>query len=157
MTSRPLPGRLVRLGGPAAALIVALSACSGGDAPAPAPSSVPTQDASNSPQQVGEDGLPADFPRDTVPIVEGDVVSSRGPSKDFDGYTVLVSVPKLSRAEAVTGAVATLTDAGWTSKTQVSGEQPAAQVLTRDGATLILVNGTQRGATSLTYSLQLGG
>ncbi len=149
---------------PAVLMLALLGGCTGGDEPEPDAdpsdsSQAPSGD--ETPLQVEADGLPEDFPRDEVPVVDGQIVSVSAPEGgEDDAYTLLLYLGDTTRVEAVSDAVGMLEDAGWSSQTTVDGEEPATQVLTKpDGLArqVLITNGLQRDETTLTYSVVVTG
>ncbi len=139
-----------------AILIAALTACSGDDEPAEGPASSDAGSRGPAPIEVEEDGLPAGFPREEVPVIDGQVVSVRAPRGRNSTYTVLIYASGSSRAGVVQDAVSQLQGKGWQAITEVSGAVPAPQVLTKNGGTasrVILTNGEQRDEVAITYSV----
>ncbi|VXB67121.1 exported hypothetical protein [Nocardioides sp. AX2bis] len=136
------------------------TACSGdadpGEQPDPSQSSIPAN-AGEAPLELEADGLPLDFPRETVSIVDGDVVSVSEPNGDSDAYTLVVTVDA-APADAVMQAVNLLEEDGWVSRTELSGEPPVPQVLTladADADRVIITNAAQDGTTNVTYSVMV--
>ncbi len=147
---------------PLAAILAStvVAGCSGGsDEPSPAPSSSAASgsaDATNAPVQRGEDGLPVDFPRDDVPVVEGQVLSATEPTKDSGAFTVLVGLPGTPAAEAKEQALELLAGAGWELKSGSGDAATDAQLLTMGAGQVIVIVGDQRGETAVTYSVKSG-
>lgn len=143
--------------GLALALTLGASACSGDEEPS-APSGAPTEASEgDAPVELEEDGLPAAFPREDVPVVDGDVVSVSEPNDGNNAYTVLVSFDG-TPAEAVGAAVDQLESAGWEASTEITGEPPVPQVLSKSGGEarrVILTNTPQQELTNLTYSISV--
>lgn len=144
-----------RAGSLLALAVLALgTGCSGGSPEEDQEPAPPASTASGGAAASPSDGLPAAFPRRTVPIVDGEVVSADA-DRGGETFTVLVYVEDATRSEAVADAVGRLERRGWTA-TGEPGDQdpPAPQVLTRGEARVVLVNQVQRDLTALTYSVR---
>ena len=144
-----------------AAFIVALTtSCTGGDTETESGSGPSSADSGSpragAPVQLEEDGLPADFPRDEVPLVDGDVVSVSVPDKKEQSFTILLNAGESVPGEVVGDAVSQLEQAGWTARTELGDVPPAPQVLVQDGSAaqrVIITNSVQDATTLVTYSV----
>ena len=137
---------------------VVVTGCTGGDDPAPNPSGSAASgsaDPSNAPLERAEDGLPVGFPRDAVPVVEGQVLSATEPTKASRAYTVLIGLPDSSPEQAKQQAVGLLEDAGWEPVGGSGSSGTDAQLLNKDANQVIVLVGEQRGNTAITYSVRL--
>lgn len=141
--------RLVAALTAAAAVIAVLAGCSSSSDSAG--SSAPTE--SGRPIQTQEpDGLPADFPRDRIPVVPGEVTSvDEGSAKD-PGYAVSVLADG-SESAAMQQAVDLLEGAGW--KTVSSGDAGQVAVLSQDGDQIIVTSALTSGFALITYAVTL--
>ncbi len=160
----PRPTRAARLLSAIAAttVVAALTgACSGGgEQPEPEPSASPSGGAEKgeAPMEVEADGLPADFPREEVPVVEGEVASVKVPRSDNSVYTVLVYPEAETPAAMLAQAVTLLEDAGWTAQTELPAGSTVPQVLVKDGGTAsraILVTEGEGDTAALTYAVSV--
>jgi len=98
------------------------------------------------------DGLPADFPRDEVPLLTGgEITSVQRDGKS--GYAVTMVVDP-DPADAVAQAMSLLEDAGWTSATDDRSDP--VQVLRKDKGLVIITNTISNGQTVVNYALTLG-
>lgn len=161
MTRSPAhPARRASLIAGAAAVLVLTAACSGGS-DEPAPGDTPSAGGgsqSDAPTEVEADGLPVGFPRDEVPVVGGEIVSVQEPTADSGAFNLLIYVGDTPRRTIVEQAVGQLQDAGWSLKTSIEAEPPAAQVLTKQGGTaqqVILTNSFQRNESAISYTVQV--
>lgn len=102
-------------------------------------------------QTMGEDGLPADFPREEVPIVAGEVTSVTEGGAKNPGYAVAVVVDGAPDT-ALTEAVGLLEDAGWTAS---AADDPAVQVLRRDQDLVVVTSAETSGRVLLSYAIEL--
>lgn len=155
----PRPARRASLVAGAAVLVAAATGCSGGgDQPTAEPSSPMAGDQRNAPTQVEADGLPVDFPREEVPVVDGDIVSVQEPTVESGAYNLLVHVGDTPRRAIVEQAVGELQDAGWSLATGIEGEPPAAQLLTKPGGVtqrVILTNSSQGEESAIGYTVEV--
>lgn len=154
--SRPHRRRAAALG----VLVLTLTACSGGSESEPTPPSVSDAGGRQVPTQVEPDGLPVGFPRDEVPVVEGEIVSVQEPSEDNPSYSVLIYAGDTPRPAVVEQAVGQLEDAGWELTTTLEGDPPPAQLLTKTGGVaqqVILTTSFQRNESALSYTVQVSG
>ena len=143
-----------------ATVLSVTAACTGGDSPDPdSPTSSAGGEASagaesNAPVQRAADGLPVDFPRDDVPVLEGEVLSASVPTKDSGAFTVLIGVAGDGPVQAQEQAVSMLEDAGWSVK---GGTGPSApQLLTNGAGQVVVIAAEERDRTTLTYSVKTG-
>ncbi|MBF4162523.1 hypothetical protein [Nocardioides acrostichi] len=151
----------LRRTGPALASIAllaggVLSGCSSDDEPGKADSSasaIPSDFISDSASPNGEDGLPADFPREAVPLLDGNlgsVVHKTAP-KEPD-WTVLITV-NATPAAALDDAIKKLKAEGWVAKTTVDSAGEAPQLL-RNGKGVIVLKATQQSdQAGVVYSI----
>ena len=96
-----------------------LTGCSGGSDPSTTPAS---QDPGRPLQTVSADGLPADYPRDEIPVIAGEVTSFQKSGGKDPGYAIAVVTDDAAPA-AMSKAVSLLEDAGWTQKSESNGGQ----------------------------------
>lgn len=89
--------------------------------------------------------LPADFPRDAVPLLDGTVLAATGTAKD--GWSITVQ-GKPDAGNALDAAVAKLTDAGFTesSRTNEGGQRAVMASKKTDGTTYWVSVGSSRQA-----------
>ncbi len=129
-----------------------LVSCSGSDDqdPAPPSGSAPSAEPGEALQTLSDDGLPADFPRDRLPLIEGDVASA----VQEDGWTVAV-LTDASPAAAVADAVGRLEQAGWTAQTDLAGDPPPVQVLSNGSDQAIITTEQTDDQTLVTYAADL--
>lgn len=100
----------------------------------------------------GEDGLPADFPRDEVPIVDGEVTSvTEGGAKD-PGYALAVVVDQ-DVESALADAVGLLEDAGWT--VAPGSDDTAVRVLRRKTDLAVITGTASSDQAIVSYSIDL--
>jgi len=139
-------------------LALGLTACSGEDEPDDAqPTSEPIpSDFLGDEQPDGEDGLPADFPRDTLPIVEGEITGVvLGPDPDDPEYTVTVINTQEPR-EAFDDAVSRLVEAGWEIIGEPdTGETPVGQLLRMGEDDVVVTYVPSRGESGIVYTVDL--
>ncbi|GAA1145814.1 hypothetical protein GCM10009606_26100 [Nocardioides aquiterrae] len=132
--------------------VALLAGCSGSDGGSADPQ--PTARPGSPLSTVAADGLPADFPRDEVPLIKGDVASvEKGGPKD-PGYAVAI-LTDASRPAAVAKAVALLVGAGWDAKPAGRGNPPPVRVLTRGDRQVIITNSVAGGQTLISYAIDL--
>ena len=132
--------------------VALLAGCSGSDGGSADPE--PTARPGSPLATVAPDGLPADFPRDEVPLIKGDVASvEKGGPKD-PGYAVAI-LTDASRPTAVAKAVALLEGAGWTARPSGRGNPPPVRVLTRGDRQVIITNTVAGGQTLISYAIDL--
>ena len=98
--------------------------------------------------------LPADFPRDEVPLIKGDVASVQKSGAKDPGYAVAI-LTDANRAVAVGKAVALLVGAGWKAKPTGRGFPSPVQVLTQGARQVIITNTTAGGQTLISYAIDL--
>jgi hypothetical protein len=101
---------------------------------------------------IGTD-LPDDFPVDDVPLLEGTIVSATGVAGE--SYMVMMDVegePETLHEEAL----GMLTDAGYTSDTEMTQEGYYATTVTKEGFSVGLTTVAGESATSVQYVVQLG-
>jgi hypothetical protein len=92
--------------------------------------------------------MPDDFPVDDVPLVEGTVVSAS--SVDGASFTLMLEVegdPETAHEEAVT----LLTDAGYTSGTEMNSEGYYAATLSKEGFEVGVTTMAGDPATQISY------
>lgn len=135
------------------ALLLALGAsgCTGSDDP---PDAAPSTEPGRPLETVSADGLPEAFPRDEVPLVDGEVTSVQGGTKKDPSWSVAVVVDA-APAATVADAVELLTGAGWTATTDLAGDPPPVQLLNKGKGQVILTNAVTRGQTLISYTIDL--
>ncbi len=97
-----------------------------------------------------EDGLPADFPRDVVPVLDGEVASTDG---DADaGFSITTNIYSAEAEPVLDAAIAALEDAGWelTDRTDELGF-PSATLRLPAGGLVILQAFPSDDDVNLTY------
>jgi hypothetical protein len=132
-------------------LLLPLSACSddAGDEPRP---EGPSDFLGQTVAPDGEDGLPADYPRDVAPLLLGQSSSS-----EFDaesGYSVTTTFSSALTVDVLAQAVAKLTDAGWEVTTPASGGADApvlSTILSLDDGVAIIQAVRSEDDVNLTY------
>ncbi len=143
------------------ALATTTAGCSSspdGEPPTESPGASATTPRGEPPVELEADGLPTDFPRDEVSVVDGDIVSVQEPTARSGAYNLLVYVGDIPRRAVVEQAVVQLEDAGWSLETSIEGEPPPAQVLTKsDGAAqrVIITNSTQGEESAISYTVEV--
>ena len=97
-----------------------------------------------------EDGLPADFPRDIVPVLDGEVASSDGDAEA--GFSVTTNIYSAEAGPVLDQAIAALEDAGWelTDRTDELGF-PSASLRLPAGGLVILQAFPSDDDVNLTY------
>lgn len=159
-----LPSSRTRRTVPALGLLVVLgttaSGCSGGadQEPAESPATSASSGQGEVPTEVEPDGLPVDFPRDEVSVVDGEIVSVQEPTAKSGAYNVLVYAGGAPRLAVVEQAVGLLEDAGWSLETTIEGSPPAPQVLTKsDGVAqrVIITNSAPGDESAIGYTVQV--
>jgi hypothetical protein len=103
-------------------------------------------------ETMGSDGLPEDYPRDEVPLVEGEVTSVEPGAKDDPGYAVSILTDDSPEA-AIADAVDLLESAGWATTTD--GGASAVQVLTKGQDQVIITNTVTSGRTLINYAVNI--
>ena len=96
------------------------------------------------------DGLPADFPRDVVPVLDGEVASTDG---DADaGFSITTNIYSAEAEPVLDAAIAALEDAGWelTDRTDELGF-PSATLRLPAGGLVILQAFPSDDDVNLTY------
>lgn len=147
--------RRTRMAAMAAAVVLgvgALTACSGDDDPSSSPSA--DTDPGKPLQTLSADGLPADYPRDEVPLIDGEVTSVQKGSKKDPGYAVAVLTDDAATS-AVGEALDLLEGAGWTARTDAAGSPPPVQVLRKGQDQVIITNTPVNGQTMISYAIDL--
>lgn len=129
-----------------------LGACGGDD---DSPSRHAAADPGRPLPTMEADGLPVDFPRDQVPLVEGGEVTSVQPTNSKQpGYSVSMLLDQ-SPSAAVRVAVSRLENAGWSARTPLAGDPPPVQVLTKGRDRVIVTNDRFEDQTLLSYAISL--
>ncbi len=145
MTSRTSFSRGLMAVTAAALLAVSLAACSsdspGGDLGAP-PVDLPSSIDVN----IGGD-LPAGFPADDVPLIDGDIITAGGTAEE--GIWIVNVRSTDSVDEARTEAAGLLTAAGYTQPDDMAG----SGVYTNGTYTIVIRAVPQNGATVVNYSI----
>ena len=135
--------------GVAALCAALLTGCSGDDDPAP-------PDGSAGPERplptMGEDGLPADFPREEVPIVDGEVTSVKEGRAQDPGYALAVVVDA-EPEDALEDAVSLLEGAGWERRDDGGGA--LVQVLRRDTDLVVVTSAPSSNRALVSYAIDL--
>lgn len=135
----PVVVRLAALVVAVAAAMVVLAACGGT-------------------QSTAREGLPADFPSEQVPLIDGPILMSGG---SVDHWDVTVQAPA-NQGNPIERAVHLLTDAGYQEqgRTTESGQTVVRLSETADGATYWVTLGISpaaaAGATSVFYQVAKG-
>ncbi|MGV9860751.1 hypothetical protein ACWDTD_19150 [Gordonia sp. NPDC003425] len=96
--------------------------------------------SSDEPDQIKGVPLPADFPREQVPLIDGTALSAQGDRKS--GWTLTIQAPATD-TNVLDKAVRTLTDAGYSESQR-----------TNDGGQSVVVLSADKDAT--TYWVQVG-
>lgn len=152
--------RAVSAAGLLVVLVTAAAGCSGGadQESAESPGASASGPQGEAPMQVDADGLPADFPRDEVSVVDGEIVSVQEPTAESGAYNLLVYAGGTPRRTVVEQAVEMLEDAGWSLETTIEGDPPAPQVLTKsDGVAqrVIITNSAPGDESAIGYTVQV--
>ena len=118
---------------------------------------IPSDFISDNAAPQSEDGLPQDYPRALVPVVEGEVVSAE--SGDPAGsFAVTISTDD-TVVDAATDAVALLEGAGWQNRSDSSigdGSTPVAQFFNMPDGGLVILNVVDvRGDAAVSYAVRL--
>ena len=92
--------------------------------------------------------LPEDFPVDDVPLMEGTVVAAT--AVDGASYTVTLEVEGAPE-EVQDEALAMLTDAGYTSDSEMNSEGFFSSTLSKDGFEVSVTSLDNAGTTNLQY------
>ncbi|MCM0621845.1 hypothetical protein [Nocardioides bruguierae] len=138
--------------------LVALTACSSSDEPGAESTAqaIPSDFVDTDDTEVlAEDGLPQDFPRDTVDLIDGEMQSA---SRDGKGknvsFAVLISTDA-SAEEAVSDAISRLEAKGWEAQTTIDDPaNPGPQVLSNDeGGQVVLTYIPFQGMSSVSYGI----
>lgn len=84
-----------------------------------------------------EDGLPPDFPRDAVPVLDGEVASADGDAET--GFSVTTDIYSAEAESVLSEAIAALEEAGWelTDRTDELGIPSASLSLPRGGLVIL--------------------
>ncbi|WP_395690801.1 hypothetical protein [Nocardioides sp.] len=125
-----------------------LNACSSSDEPTNKPN--PSVSPGKPLPTVEADGLPADFPRDEIPIVDGEVTSVQKGKSDDPGYAVAVLVdgePTATLAEAVS----LLEGAGWKAQSDGGG----VAVLSKESGQVVVTTSLSSDQTVVSYAIDL--
>jgi hypothetical protein len=118
--------------------------------------SLPQPDGARAPgrplQTLSADGLPQDFPRDEVPVIDGEVTSVQQGNAKNPGYAIAVVVDG-EPAAAMGKAVRLLEAAGWDQRSEGSGGR--VEVLRKDGGQVILTTAATSGHALVSYAIDL--
>jgi hypothetical protein len=126
--------------------------CTGGEDDLEA---TPSESAPGRPlQTLAADGLPGDYPRDEVPVIDGEVASADRSGARDPGYAVAILTDE-SRSAAVADAVDLLQGAGWTARTDAGGDPPPVQILRKGQDQVIITNTVASGRTLISYAIDI--
>lgn len=121
-----------------AAALVLLAGCSEDTSDEPV-SEGPTDFLGQTVAPDGEDGLPADYPRDVAPLLLGSASSSEGDAAE--GYSITTTFTSAGTVDILDRAVALLSDAGWELTSPATGgdeaDRLAATLAMEDGVVII--------------------
>lgn len=161
----PSPLSRARRSVPVLGLVLALATTTAGcsssseeEPSAESPGASATAPQGEPPVELEADGLPTDFPRDEVSVVDGNIVSVQEPTAQSGAYNLLVYVGDTPRRTVVEQAVVQLEDAGWSLETSIEGETPPAQVLTKSDGTaqrVIITNSAQGEESAISYTVEV--
>ena len=156
---------------PALALVLAVSGCGAGDEIGEKLTEKAVEEAAGGDADVDiddegltvtdEDGdttsigtdLPEDFPVDDVPLLEGTILAST--AVDGASYTVTLEVEGTPE-EIQEEALAVLTEAGFTSDSEMNSEGFFSSSLTKEGFEVSVTSLDNAGTTNLQYIVSVG-
>ncbi|TIC79471.1 hypothetical protein [Nocardioides sp. GY 10127] len=139
-----------------AVLAGALTACSS-DGSSTDGSSIPSDFISDSASVIAYDGLPDDFPRDEVTLVDGEIQDSGESGKGANKTWTAVIFSTKTPGGAMQEAIDLLEGNGWELVTTFDEAKPGTQVLTMSGGEVIITYvDLGDGDTGLSYTVSVG-